>query len=83
MFSRIFKCNICPFFRKSLDLVEALLRLAEAGHYEAVLKLFAYPVKNCPDVLLLDLLQVNVSLTNLLCVKYLPVTLLFVATSSL
>ena len=44
-----------------MDLVETLLRLSEAGHYEAVLKLFAFPVKNCPDVLLLALLQINVS----------------------
>jgi len=44
---------------RSLDLMEALLRLSEAGHYEAVLKLFAFPVKNCPDVLLLSLLQAN------------------------
>ena len=41
--------------------METLLRLSEVGHYEAVLKLFAFPVKNCPDLLLLALLQVNVS----------------------
>ena len=40
--------------------MEALLRLSEAEHYEAVLKLFAFPVKNCPDVLLISLLQANV-----------------------
>eukprot|EP00794_Sanderia_malayensis_P019065 gene19065-20980_t len=44
---------------RSLDLVEVLLHLSEAGHYEPVLKLFAFPVKNCPDILLLALLQVN------------------------
>ncbi|XP_065678715.1 CCR4-NOT transcription complex subunit 1 isoform X1 [Hydra vulgaris] len=44
---------------KSLDLVEILLHLSESGSYENVLKLFAWPVKNCPDVLVLALLQVT------------------------
>ena len=46
---------------KSLNLMETLLRLAEAGHYETVRQLFGYPLKNCPDVLLLALLQTSVS----------------------
>ena len=45
--------------------METLLRLSEVGHYEAVLKLFAFPVKNCPDVLLLALLQVQVSMPSI------------------
>ena len=40
--------------------METLLRLAEAGHYETVRQLFNYPLKNCPDVLLLALLQTSV-----------------------
>lgn len=44
---------------KSLDLVELLLSLSETSNYESVLKLFAWPVKNCPDVLILALLQVQ------------------------
>lgn len=48
-------------FRKSLDLVEILLHLSESCNYEIVLKLFAWPVKNCPDILVLTLLQVQVS----------------------
>lgn len=51
---------------KSLNLTETLLRLAEAGHYETVRDLFSYPLKNCPDVLLLALLQTSVSLTKYL-----------------
>lgn len=46
--------------RKSLDLVETLLKLAEAGKYEQVKSLFSFPIKHCPDMLLLALLQVQV-----------------------
>lgn len=46
--------------RKSLNLSETLLRLAEAGHYDTVKSLFNFPLKHCPDVLLLALLQINV-----------------------
>nr|XP_006813651.1 PREDICTED: CCR4-NOT transcription complex subunit 1-like [Saccoglossus kowalevskii] len=42
---------------KSLDLVETLLRLSETGKYDQVKSLFTFPIKNCPDVLLLALLQ--------------------------
>lgn len=44
---------------KCLDLIETLLHLSESSNYERVLKLFAWPVKNCPDVLILGLLQVQ------------------------
>ncbi|XP_070574645.1 LOW QUALITY PROTEIN: CCR4-NOT transcription complex subunit 1-like [Ptychodera flava] len=44
---------------KSLDLVETLLRLSETGKYDQVKALFGFPVKHCPDVLLLALLQVQ------------------------
>jgi len=40
--------------------VEILLHLSEAANYESVLKLFAWPVKNCPDILILALLQLQV-----------------------
>ena len=50
--------------------METLLRLSEVGHYEAVLKLFAFPVKNCPDVLLLALLQVNVNILSIYPILY-------------
>ena len=49
--------------------METLLRLSEAEHYEAVLKLFAFPVKNCPDVLLLSLLQANVCILFLVLIN--------------
>lgn len=44
---------------KSLDLVESLLRLSEAGHYQQVSELFKFPIQNCPDMLVLALLQIT------------------------
>lgn len=44
---------------KSLDLVEVLLRLSEVGHYQQVSELFKFPVQNCPDMLVLSLLQIT------------------------
>ncbi|KAI8491153.1 CCR4-NOT transcription complex subunit 1, partial [Branchiostoma belcheri] len=44
---------------KSLDLIETLLRLSELGHYDQVKGLFNFPIKHCPDMLVLGLLQVN------------------------
>ncbi|XP_069848540.1 CCR4-NOT transcription complex subunit 1 isoform X9 [Dipodomys merriami] len=46
---------------KSLDLIESLLRLAEVGQYEQVKQLFGFPIKHCPDMLVLALLQINTS----------------------
>lgn len=47
--------------RKSLDLIESLLRLAEVGQYEPVKQLFSFPIKHCPDMLVMALLQINSS----------------------
>uniref|UniRef100_A0A2K5K0U6 CCR4-NOT transcription complex subunit 1 n=1 Tax=Colobus angolensis palliatus TaxID=336983 RepID=A0A2K5K0U6_COLAP len=47
--------------QKSLDLIESLLRLAEVGQYEQVKQLFSFPIKHCPDMLVLALLQINTS----------------------
>ena len=44
---------------RSLDLVETLLRLSEAGHYQQVSELFKFPIQNCPDMLVLALLQIT------------------------
>ncbi|KAJ8302566.1 hypothetical protein KUTeg_018962 [Tegillarca granosa] len=44
---------------KSLDLVESLLRLSDAGHYQQVSELFKFPIQNCPDMLVLALLQIT------------------------
>ncbi|XP_069757054.1 CCR4-NOT transcription complex subunit 1 isoform X2 [Narcine bancroftii] len=44
---------------KSLDLIETLLRLSELGQYEQVKQLFNFPIKHCPDMLVLALLQIN------------------------
>lgn len=52
----------CPWLRrKSLDLVESLLRLSEVGQYEQVKQLFGFPIKHCPDMLVLALLQISTS----------------------
>lgn len=53
--------SLCPPHRKSLDLVESLLRLSEVGQYEQVKQLFGFPIKHCPDMLVLALLQISTS----------------------
>lgn len=55
-----FSSCLCPH-RKSLDLVESLLRLSEVGQYEQVKQLFGFPIKHCPDMLVLALLQISTS----------------------
>ncbi|WAR11775.1 CNOT1-like protein [Mya arenaria] len=50
---------------KSLDLVELLLRLSEQGHYQQVSELFKFPIQNCPDMLVLALLQISPSWNTL------------------
>ena len=47
-------------FRRSLNLIETLLDLAEKGHYAEVMALFKVPMKQCPEVLFLGLLQCKV-----------------------
>ena len=44
--------------RKSLDLVECLIRLSDFGHYQAVTEIFKVPLQQCPDVLVFALLQI-------------------------
>lgn len=44
-----------------MDLVESLLRLSEVGQYEQVKQLFGFPIKHCPDMLVLALLQISTS----------------------
>lgn len=43
-----------------------LLRLSEVGHYQQVSELFKFPVQNCPDMLVLALLQITVCIYVLL-----------------
>lgn len=47
-------------FRRSLSLIETLLNLAEQGHHCEVIELFRVPVKQCPEVFFLGLLQCKV-----------------------
>lgn len=58
---KTFWCWLLKPFRKSLDLVESLLRLSEVGQYEQVKQLFNFPIKHCPDMLVLALLQISTS----------------------
>ena len=48
---------------RSLNLLETLLTLSEAGVYSNCVELFKFPITHCPDLLLLGLLQLNVSCT--------------------
>lgn len=41
--------------------MESLLRLSEVGQYEQVKQLFSFPIKHCPDMLVLALLQISTS----------------------
>lgn len=44
----------------SLSLLETLLRLAEIENFSVVRSVFAQPVKNCPELLILGVAQVKV-----------------------
>lgn len=50
---------------RSLNLVELLLSISECGLYNHVFELFKFPVQNCPDVLVLALLQIPGQVTVL------------------
>jgi len=50
--------SLCVSYRKSLDLVDILLQLADEGFQTLVLELFKFPMQYCPDLLLLGLLQI-------------------------
>ena len=49
---------------RSLELIDTLLALAEAGHNHTVKEIFSFPQQHCPDVLTLGLMQINPPLTN-------------------
>ena len=51
-------------YRRSLNLIETLLNLAEQGHYLEVMSLFRVPIKQCPEVFLLGLLQCKVIINH-------------------
>jgi CCR4-NOT transcription complex subunit 1 len=50
---------------RSLNLVELLLHMSESGLFAYVQELFKYPIHNCPDVLVLALLQISGPVTLL------------------
>ena len=58
-FSLLYELSFLMLFcRKSLDLVECLIRLSDFGHYQAVTEIFKVPLQQCPDVLVFALLQI-------------------------
>lgn len=48
---------------KSLHLVEVLLYIAESGFYPQAQEIFKGPIQNCPDLLVLALLQISPPVT--------------------
>lgn len=50
---------------RSLNLIELLLKLSECGLYTHVQEIFKMPIHNCPDVLVLALLQISGPVTLL------------------
>ncbi|KAK4872711.1 hypothetical protein RN001_014740 [Aquatica leii] len=50
---------------RNLNLVELLLTVSECGLYPQVQELFKVPLQNCPDVLVLTLLQISGPVTML------------------
>ena len=59
VFSLLYDLSFLMLFcRKSLDLVECLIRLSDFGHYQAVTEIFKVPLQQCPDVLVFALLQI-------------------------
>lgn len=51
-----------------LDLLDVLCQLAERGHGSFVLSMLEYPLKHCPEVLLLGMAHINVCLSYFICV---------------
>jgi CCR4-NOT transcription complex subunit 1 len=43
-----------------LDLLDVLCQLAERGHATSVRSMLEYPIKHCPEVLLLGMAQITV-----------------------
>ncbi|XP_064089393.1 CCR4-NOT transcription complex subunit 1-like [Macrobrachium nipponense] len=50
---------------RSMQLLETLLYLGEAGHYAVVKELFKFPIQHCPDILVLGLVQATFPYTML------------------
>ena len=45
-----------------LDLLDVLCQLAETGHASSVRSILEYPLKHCPELLLLGIFNINVLL---------------------
>lgn len=51
--------NFSIFFRRSIELVDLLLYLAERGLYYEVQECLKFPAQKCPDILALALIESN------------------------
>lgn len=66
---------MCVDCRQFLSMMRALLHLAEQMHYSEVMALLATPLKHCPEVLFLNLIECMVSKnSNQLCGCFLAFT---------
>ncbi len=54
----------------SLSLIETMLRLGECENYNIVRGIFNYPIKHCPELLLLGLAQAKVITISPLCLSF-------------
>ncbi len=48
-------------FRRSLNLIECLLRIADTGLYPSVLEIFKHGIQRSGELIFLGLLQLHVS----------------------
>lgn len=51
------------FRRRSLDLLELLMYIADRGLAAQIHEVLKFPLQNCPDILALALIQMNQSMT--------------------
>ena len=50
-------------FRRSLDLIDLLMHLADRGLVSQVQDVLEFPIQHCPDILIVALLQINQPMT--------------------
>lgn len=64
MYKHTLSCVCVCVCRQFLSLTRALLQLAEQMHYFDVMSLLATPLKHCPEVLFISIIESTVSCTN-------------------
>ena len=58
--SFLLQCFSLSFIRRSLKLIECLLRIADTGLYPVVLDIFKHGIQRSGELIFLGLLQLNV-----------------------